>query len=107
MPGPANVGRLSCSEAPCACGSSGTPLAAFALDAFASGVTQVRLAPNEPLQRRARQTARRQLLAAVRPRRSMHKLYVRKRSEFPNVRVLTEKPALVGEGYGELRFVDG
>jgi hypothetical protein len=62
---PSNVSRLSCGEAPRACGSSGTPLAAFASDASASGVTPIRLALYQPLQRRARQTARRLLLAAV------------------------------------------
>jgi hypothetical protein len=63
---------MSCGEASHACGSRGTPLAAFASDASASGVTPIRLALNEPLQRRARQTARRQLLAeVVRPVREL------------------------------------
>jgi hypothetical protein len=70
-----NDSRISCGEAPRACGPRGMPVAATN-DKSAGAIRKrhdaVRLARKEALQRRERQTARRQLLAGVGRRPSLY-----------------------------------
>jgi hypothetical protein len=67
-----NVPWCKLQRGPACVRASGTPLAAFVVDASASGVTPCVLGRARRLGRWARQTARCQLHTKVRPRLSLH-----------------------------------